>query len=275
MKPDHPFFDGLSPTLHIAHRGGAALAPENTFAAFTAAVDRYRTQMLEIDVQLTRDGVLVVAHDDTVDRCTDGKGDIAGFTLAELGNLDAGYRFSADGGRTWAFRGTGVRIPTLREVLNAWPRLRFNIEVKRAQSGIVQAFREELVRADALGRVCIGSMHDALAAELAAAIPEACHFYPKDALTAFVLAAHSGDTPPEDRRFQVLDMPAEYQGMPLINDAFLAVTRAHRKWVNVWTIDDAPRMQQLIAHGVGGIMTDRPDVLRQVLDDGRSGKPEC
>lgn len=270
MNPDHPFFEGLSPTLHIAHRGGAALAPENTFAAFTAAVNQFRTQMLEIDVQLTRDGVLVVAHDDTVDRCTNGTGDIGEYSLGELGRLDAGHHFSSDGGRSHPFRGTGVRIPTLREVLNAWPSLRFNIEVKRPSPGIEDVFRSELMRTNALRRVCVGSLHDELGARLVAAIPEACHFFPKDALTAFVLAAHSGEPPPDEPRYQVLDMPVEYQGMRLINDAFLTAARAHRKWVNVWTIDDPAQMRQLIAEGVGGIMTDRPDLLRQVLDDGRS-----
>src|SRR5690606_29811150 len=127
------------------------------------AVQGYRTQMLEIDVQLTRDGVLVVAHDDTVDRCTDGTGDIHDLTLAEVSRLDAGYRFTPDGGRTYPFRGTGVRIPTLREVLAAFPDMRFNIEVKRPLPGIEDAFREEILHAGAMERICCGAMDDLLA----------------------------------------------------------------------------------------------------------------
>ena len=74
--PLPPFLRGLRPTLHIAHRGGAALAPENTLDAFRQAVERYRIDMLELDVHLTRDGEVVVAHDDTLERTTNGRGQV-------------------------------------------------------------------------------------------------------------------------------------------------------------------------------------------------------
>ena len=94
----HPFWAGLKPTLHISHRGGAALAPENTLAAFRRAVREYHTDMLELDLHLTRDGALVVFHDETLERCTDGAGRVAERSLAELEELDAGYRFATEGG---------------------------------------------------------------------------------------------------------------------------------------------------------------------------------
>ena len=111
MIPAHPFFEGLSPTLHISHRGGALLAPENTMAAFEQAVQRYRTDMLEIDVQLTRDGELVVAHDDDVDCCTDGTGDISTYTLEALQRLDAGHRFTRTAATAFRSVGRGCRSP--------------------------------------------------------------------------------------------------------------------------------------------------------------------
>jgi glycerophosphoryl diester phosphodiesterase len=265
MAPLHPFFDGLVPPLHIAHRGGALLAPENTLPAFEQAVARYGTDMLELDVQLTRDGMVVVAHDDTVDRCTDGRGDIRELTLAEVQRLDAGHAFSPDGGRTFPFRGAGVRIPTLREVLAAFPAVRFNVEVKRALPNVEDLVAEELRRAHSVPRVCLGATDDALAARLVDAVPEACHFYPREALTAFVLHVRSGDEPPEDPRYSLLDMPAEYQGMQLIDPALVSAARRHGKWINVWTIDDPAQMRALAALGVGGIMTDRPDLLREQL----------
>src|ERR671919_1607037 len=97
----HRFFAGLEPTLHISHRGGSKLAPENTLAAFALAVERYRTDMLELDVHQTRDGVWVVSHDATVDRCTDGSGAIAELPLEEIQRLDAGHRFTSDEGQTF------------------------------------------------------------------------------------------------------------------------------------------------------------------------------
>ena len=263
------FFAGLHERapLHASHRGGAALAPENTLVAFREAVGTWRTDLLELYVQLTRDDVVVVCHDATVDRCTDGRGDVRDHTLAELQRLDAGFHFSRDGGRTFPFRGKGVRIPTLREVLETFgaPALRFNIDVKREFPGIEERVAEELRRASALSRVCVGTVDDAQAARLVELLPECAHFYPRDALVSFVLAVRAGETPPEDARFTVLDVPLRWNGMTIVDDALIAAARAHGKWVNVWTVDEPDDMRALIALGVGGIMTDRPDLLRQVL----------
>jgi glycerophosphoryl diester phosphodiesterase len=267
MTTAHPFFDGLTPTLHIAHRGGAALAPENTLAAFELAVSRYRTDMLELDVQRTRDGTWVVAHDSSVDRCTDGSGDIGSLTLGELQRLDAGHRFTPDAGRTFPFRGTGVRIPTLREVLERFPGVRINVEVKRAPEGSLASFADELRAPDVLNRVCCGSEDDALAGALHALLPDACHFYPREALAEFILAVRMGEEPPIDERFTVLDMPLYLGEERLIEPALLEAVRRHHRWINVWTVDDPDEMRRLVAEGVGGIMTDRSDLLRIVLDE--------
>jgi glycerophosphoryl diester phosphodiesterase len=270
MAVPHPFFDGLTPTLHIAHRGGAALAPENTLAAFELAVSRYRTQMLELDVQRTRDGVWVVAHDNTVDRCTDGSGDIAALTLEEVQRLDAGHRFTPDGGRSFPFRSQGVGIPTLREVLERFPEMRINVDVKRAPEGTLPSFADALRAPEVSNRVCCGSESDALAAQLHALLPSACHFYPRDALAEFVLAIRMGAEPPIDPRFTVLAMPLYFADERLIDAALLDAAERHHRWVNVWTVDDPSEMRRLVDEGVGGIMTDRPDVLRTVLDERRS-----
>ncbi|EPX63749.1 Glycerophosphoryl diester phosphodiesterase [Cystobacter fuscus DSM 2262] len=267
----HAFFQGLTPTLHISHRGGSRLAPENTLPAFRLAVERHRTQMLETDVHLTRDGELVVAHDATLERCTDGAGEVAAHTLAELQRLDAGHHFSPDGGLTHPFRGQGVRLPSLREVLRAFPDLRLNIEVKPDVPGVEDAFASLLREERALGRVCVGSELDPVGERLTRVLPEACHFYPRDALTAFVLAVRMGEPIPEDPRYRVLDMPLYFGEVRLVDELLLNAARAHGKWINVWTVDDPGEMRQLVAEGVGGIMTDRPDLLRRVLDE--SPKP--
>lgn len=262
---DHPFFRGLrrgSP-LHIAHRGGALLAPENTLVAFRSAVERYHTDMLELDVQPTADGELVVFHDDTLDRCTDGSGPVAARTLEEIRKLDAGYRFSRDG--AFPFRGQGVGVPTLREVLRAFPDLRLNVELKRP--GAEEAFARLLREEGALERVCIGSELDEVGERLAALLPEACHFYPRNLLTEAVIALKTGEQPPEDPRFLVLDMPLWFGDTRLVDGPFLRAAEAFGRWVNVWTVDDEAEMRQLVREGVGGVMTDRPDLLRRVLDE--------
>src|SRR5690606_10387712 len=119
-------------------RGGAALAPENTLEAFRQAIEWWDADVLEIDVRPTSDGEAVVLHDATVERTTDGRGSAADHPLAWLQELDAGYRFTPDGGRHYPCRGQGTRIPTLGEVMAAFPRHRINIEIKdgRCQSRV-------------------------------------------------------------------------------------------------------------------------------------------
>jgi glycerophosphoryl diester phosphodiesterase len=267
MRPvmGHPFLEGLRPTLHVSHRGGALLAPENTLVAFRAAVERWRTDMLELDLHATGDGELVVSHDPTLQRCTDGEGRIADCALAEIERLDAGFHFSTDGGRTHPYRGMRVRIPTFREVLRAFPGMRLNVEIKAEAPGIEAVVAAVLREERALDRVCLGSELDPLAERLVATLPEVCAFYPRDALTQLVLAIKSGAEPFDDRRFQVLDMPLDYGEVRLVDAPFLEATRRLGRWVNVWTIDDPETMRALVQLGVGGIMTDRPDLLREVL----------
>lgn len=264
MAAVHPFLRGLAPTLLIAHRGGAALAPENTLLAFESAISEYRADMLELDVHACRDGELVVAHDDTLERCTDGEGPLAALTYAELARLDAGHRFSPDGGQSFPFRGRGVRIPRLSDVLRALPDARLNVELKADAPGVAGAFAELVRGAGATERLCVGSEQDALAEQLLRALPEACHFYPREALTAIVLALKFGAEPPA-APYQVLDMPLHHEGTRLVDGALLAGCAKLGKWVNVWTVDDPAEMRALIAEGVGGIITDRPDRLAAAL----------
>ena len=221
--------------------------------------------MLELDLHLTRDGQLVVSHDPTVQRCTNGEGPIRDATLEELQRLDAGYHFTPDSGLTYPFRGKGVRIPSFQEVLTAYPGVPLNVELKEDSPGAAEALAR-LVRGAAAGpRICLGSELDALGARLSQLLPEVAHFYPRDALTQTVLAIKSGETVPESP-YSVLDMPYHYAGVTLVDRDFLAAAGDAGKWVNVWTVDAEPEMRVLVALGVGGVMTDRPDLLRRVLD---------
>lgn len=263
------YLDRLPP-LHIAHRGGAALYPENTMPAFEAAVRDHRTDGLEIDVHLSADGVVMVCHDQTLDRCTDASGPVAERTAADLAKVDAGHRFTADG-ETFPFRGRGIGVPRLDAVLTAFPDLPLNIELKSEDPALIEAFVKTVRGADAAARICCGSEKDAVGAALHEALPEATHFYPTGPGTQFVLTALQGGDPPLDPRYTVLDMPAEWSGMPLITPRLIEVAAATGRFVNVWTIDEAAEMHRLLDVGVGGIMTDRPDRLRAVLDARKAG----
>jgi hypothetical protein len=120
LEPLHDVLRG-GPLL-IGHRGAAGLVPENTMASFRDAVDRWAVDMIELDVRASADGHCVVIHDATVDRTTDGTGSVADLTLAELRELDAGYRFQDENRASIPFRGQGLGIPTIEEVLEELPR---------------------------------------------------------------------------------------------------------------------------------------------------------
>lgn len=261
---NHPFFSGLKAPLHISHRGGAALYPENTLYAFQRAVDLHRTDMLELDVHASSDGEIVVAHDDTLERCTDGHGPLSALPWSQLATLDAAHHFTPAGQTGTPLRGQGIRLPKLREVLTAFPRTRLNVELK--SEGAIEPFVALVRQLQCLPRLCIGSEHDALAQELARRLPEACLFFPRDALAAFVLPTRGGEPPDDDPRYTVLDMPLRWEGVTLFDADLAAVARKHGKWINVWTVDDEADMRQCLADGVGGVMTDRPELLRAVLD---------
>jgi glycerophosphoryl diester phosphodiesterase len=152
----HPFLDRPGP-LAIAHRGGAGDAPENTLPAFEGAI-RMGYRYLETDAHVTRDGVVVAFHDARLDRVTDRSGAIAELTVADVEAADAGYVFSSDGGRTFPYRGRGVRIPRLEELLGRWPEECINIDPK--SDACVAPLVDLIERLHAWDRLCIGSFSD-------------------------------------------------------------------------------------------------------------------
>jgi glycerophosphoryl diester phosphodiesterase len=224
--------------------------------AFERAVNDHHTDMLELDVRATSDGHVVVAHDETLERCTNGAGELGAQHWADIRLLDAAFSWPA-------FRGRGLSIPSFEDVLRAFPGTRLNVEIK--SEATIEPFVHLVRRADCLARVCLGSEHDTIADALARLLPQACLFYPRNALAAFVLPIKGGDAPEDDARFTVLDMPLHWEGVTMFDASLASMARAHHKWINVWTVDDPADMSRAIADGVGGIMTDRPDLLRQVL----------
>lgn len=147
--------------LNMAHQGGAGLALSNTIVAFRNAL-KVGADGLELDVHATKDGEVVVTHDDTVDRTTDGTGAVKDFTLAELKKLDAGYRFTPDNGQTYPYRGQGITIPTLREVLAEFPDQRINIEIKQSEPPIESKVLEVIDEMGMRDMVLVVSFDDAV-----------------------------------------------------------------------------------------------------------------
>ncbi|MEO8090682.1 MAG: glycerophosphodiester phosphodiesterase [Gemmatimonadales bacterium] len=249
----------------IAHRGASGSAPENTLEAFGLA-HRQGADAFELDVHLTSDGVPVVLHDPTLERTTDRRDIVAGQTLAQLRAADAGARFSPDGGRTFPFRGAGVVIPTLAEVLDAFPDMPLLLDMKESRA---QATVRQLLLEKASADRCVLASDDptaltAFEAPLfsrAAAPKEISQLYWGSLLARGSRVRRVGAiTAP----YRLLSVPVRYRGLRVPTARFVAAARERGCPVHVWTVNDPALAQRLRADGVAGIITDFPDRIREV-----------
>jgi glycerophosphoryl diester phosphodiesterase len=241
----------------IAHRGASAEAPENTLPAFEAAV-RHGADSIELDVRLTADGAPVVIHDDILDRTTDRTGPVAALTLAELRAVDAGWGFTSDGGRTHPFRGMEVRIPTLGEVLWAFPKLTVLVEIK--EPAAQEAVRRVLLQEDAAERCVVASEYrEAL---LAFDQPPFVRGASGPEISALYWAAMLRRGRPA-AGYRLLSVPLRHRGVPVPTRGFIAAARASGCAVHVWTVDSPDTARRLWRRGVSGIVTNVPGTMVQ------------
>ncbi len=228
------------PPVVIAHRGASGTCPENTLAAFRRAA-AIGAPMVELDVQLTRDGQVVVIHDLTLDRTTSGTGPVCERTFAEVAALDAGSWFGA------SFR--GERVPSLAQVLDA-VRVAVNVELKAmGEDGLERSALEVVVAAGALGRVVFSSFDPGSLVRLRAVSP-----------TAEVAVLWDDGPLPEALR---LAERVRARALHLRNDGVtpeaLALAAASRLPVRVWTVNEPAEFHRLAAAGVDGVFTDHPE----------------
>jgi glycerophosphoryl diester phosphodiesterase len=254
--------------LLIAHRGGRGLAPENTLPAFLNGAERWAADMIELDVQASSDGHCVVMHDELVDRTTNGTGRIGEMTLARIRELDAGYRFTRDGGATFPFRDSNVRVPTIDEVFEALPEIRITIEVKSAaaQEPLFAAIR----RFNARDRVIAAGMYDrdrslfgTFDGAISGSLEELKPFYLRHRLGLGWLKA-----PPCD----VVQIPEVWNARRLVTRRLARDLQRHGIPLHVWTVNEPADMNRLLDWGIEGLISDRPDVLGRVLHE-RMGRP--
>jgi glycerophosphoryl diester phosphodiesterase len=248
----------------IAHRGGRGLWPENTLYAFEHAA-ALGVDVLEMDLRRTGEGEIVVLHDDTVDRTTEGQGPVRDFTLAQLKQLDAGYRFTTDGGASYPFRGQGISIPTLREVLEALPTARLNLEMKPGDPGMPAPLCALIAAQHAQHRVAVASIEQPTMDAFRASCPEVATAATKDEVVSFVRLSKLYVEALHRPAAQVLQVPDRVGDLELLTAGFLRDASAFNLKVEVWTVNEPQDMQRLLAMGVDGIMTDFPDRLLKLL----------
>jgi glycerophosphoryl diester phosphodiesterase len=262
---DHPYFTaGRPPPLVIAHQGGDGLWPSNTLYAFERAA-AMGVDVLELDIHATADGVLVAMHDETVDRTTNGTGAITALSWADLRGLDAGYRWSPDGGQSYPYRGRDITVPSLEELFQAFPDYPLNIEIKQAEPSIAAPFCDLIREYDAAGRILVGSFSQSALDEFQRTCPEvATGGSERDVRALFFLskALSAGLISPD---YVAVQVPEESGGLTVLTPGFIRAAHGRNLQVHAWTINEPADMSRLLDLGVDGIITDYPDRLLALL----------
>jgi glycerophosphoryl diester phosphodiesterase len=260
-KLETDFFDSPRPRV-IAHRGFSGEQPENTIPAFHAAVAA-RAPYLELDIHLTRDGEIVVAHDDDLQRVAGHDGIIAEMDLARIAKADVGANFSIDG-VSYPFRGKGCRVPTLREVLRNFPDQYFIIEIKPNKAGLGGPLLKLIDELAMTRRVLIASEHQAPLDEVRKLAPSIPTNFSSHEVGLFMMSL-APDAAPYVPLGAALQIPPEYQSWKLATPE--SISAAHRIGVevHVWTVNETAAMRELLTMGVDGIITDYPLRLLEVV----------
>jgi glycerophosphoryl diester phosphodiesterase len=262
--PEHPYYANQPELMVIAHQGGEGLWPSETLFSFQNAAS-LGVDVLEMDLHITKDDVLVLIHDKTVDRTTDGSGNVEELTLAEIKALDAGYRWSPDDGATFPFRGQGITIPTLEEIFKAFPGYRMVIEIKKTERSMAKPFCALIRQYNLQNQILIASFHDERMTEFRAECPEIATSAARQETTSFVLLSKVFMGGLVSPIYHSLQVPEKSSGITVMTAAFIRAAHARNLRVEPWTIDDPEQMRQYIAWGVDGIITDRPDLLLEIL----------
>jgi glycerophosphoryl diester phosphodiesterase len=248
-EPTHPYLDWPGP-IAFAHRGGTSEFPENTMPAFAHAVSLgYR--YLETDVHLTADGVLVAFHDTDLRRTCGHPGEIVDMTWAEIAELRVDGR---------------EPIPLMRELLDRWPDVRFNIDCK--SDAALEPLAQLIRTTDSLDRVCIGSFSQRRLTRIRKLLgPRLLTCLSPQEVASLRLVGYLYGKAPRVAQVPVdAATPGAKTRLTIVTRRFVEVAHRRRVPVHVWTIDEEAEMERLLDLGVDGIMTDRPEVLRDVLE---------
>ena len=250
----HPLLD-LQALPVVGHRGNAAHAPENTLESFRQAAE-IGVDALELDVHLSGDGHVVVIHDPTLDRTTDASGRVDRLALAAIQRADAGAKFTRDRGTTHPWRGRGITVPTLDEVLGSFPAMPLLIEIKDKAAS--RATRDLIEQHAASARCIVASFDDdAMTAFAGSGIAQGGSRRDTAALLWRALLR----APVRRVRFQVLCMPPSHRGLPLPIGGYARILEPLGVPVHCWTIDDPRDAERLRRRGVRGIISNDPAAI--------------
>ena len=259
----HPFFASSRP-LVFAHRGGSGLAPENTLDAFDNGL-ALGADGLELDVRLSRDGVVVVHHDAAVDRTTNGRGAVRAYTADELARLDAGCRFARDAGpAAQESRERGIGVPTLAAVLARYRDARIIVELKLNDPDLAVAAVEVVRRADAVERVCFASFGLRVLRAARALEPAVATSAAREEVRWAVYRSWCR-WPLRGARYAGFQVPERAGSTRVVSRRFVDMAHRANLGVQVWTVDTEDDARRLLDWGVDALITDRPDIVVPVV----------
>jgi glycerophosphoryl diester phosphodiesterase len=221
--------------------------------------------VIEMDVHSTADGVLVVIHDATVDRTSNGAGHVNDLTLAEVKMLDAGFRWSGDGMKTFPWRGKGLTVPTLDEVFTRFPEMRFNIEPKQERPSLAKPLCRMIRDKGMVNKVTVGSFRQTVLDEFRGECPEVATSASPAEVSEFVGWYKTKRDAAYRPVMQALQVPEYVAGAQLLNKNFVEAAHLRKLQVHAWTVNETEAMRRLIGIGIDGIMTDYPDRLIGLL----------
>lgn len=266
--PATKYYDNAPKPLVIAHQGGDGVWPGDTMFAFENAV-RIGADVLEMDAHITKDNRIVLMHDEKVNRTTDGVGLIEDLTLDELKQLDAAYNWSIDDGATFPYRGQGIQVPALDELFERFPAMRYVIEIKLTQNPIDQPLCDLIRKHNMQDKVVVASFHDDAMKNFRAVCPEVATSASRGEVTNYVLLGKAflwGFYLPHFQTIQPPWNPEDSLGIQIMTERFIRESHAKNIRVEPWTVDDPELMKRYIEWGVDGIITDRPDLMIELLN---------
>ncbi|WP_167260413.1 glycerophosphodiester phosphodiesterase [Alkalibacillus almallahensis] len=264
------FFEKDRPMV-IAHQGGEELRPSSTMAAFKHA-DQLGVDALETDLHISEDGYLMNIHDATVDRTTDGTGLVANLTLEELKELDAGYYFTDPDGH-YAYRGKGLELITLNELFQAFPNQKFILEIKATNPDhrideMITRLINLIDQYNMQDKVLIGSFDHNIIKQFQRKDPfNVATSGGRQEIRDFVLTHKLWIRNLYNPSIDAVSIPTSDSGFDLTSNSLLDGAERLGLEVFYWTINDEETMRELLKSGADGIITDRPDLLIEVIQD--------
>lgn len=247
----------MKPRL-FAHRGTALMAPENTLAAFDFAL-QHQSDVLETDVRLSRDGEVIVTHDETLERTTNDANRVRDLTLAQLKRLDAGCRFKDEHGN--GYQGKRLALLTLNELLEHYPGVGINIDIKDNDNAAAAAVAKIAQSHTQSQWINVGSFHAKVIQHFRTCSPETSTAATRQEVARLVFGKKTMTTLP----YQILQIPVSYWGIQLSRKPFISKVQNAGVQIVYWTINDAKQIQRLLANGANGVVTDRADIAQPMF----------